>query len=307
MDLQQARADFRAQLLDAGLLVAAGPGGLYGRSGTFEDIVDAVDRLIVFAGADQHAKRFRFPPVFLREEFDKTDYISSFPNLTGSVSTFTGDDKAHAELLATRAAGQDWERLLAPAGVMLVSAACHPAYSMMRGQVPAGGVVLDVCGYCFRHEPAVDPARMQAFRQHEYVYIGDPRGAVAHRDTWVSRASEVLRSIGLDVTSEVANDPFFGRAGRMLASNQREEALKFELVVHFYGGRSQGDTGTAVASANCHLDHFGTAFEITSADGRVAHSACVGFGMERIALALLRTHGLDPQCWPEDVRQRLWR
>ena len=38
------------------------------------------------------------------------------------------------------------------------------------------------------------------------------------------------------------------------------------------------------------------------ADGEVAHSACVGFGMERIALALFRTHGLDPATWPVSVR-----
>jgi seryl-tRNA synthetase len=280
---------------------------LYGRSGLFEDIVDAVDRLVEEAGADQRAAKFRFPPVFLREEFDKTDYIASFPNLTGSISTFTGDDRAHAQLLATRSEGGEWERLLAPAGVMLVSAACHPAYAMMRGRLPDGGRVLDVYGYCFRHEPAVDPARMQAFRQHEFVYLGDPSGALAHRETWVRRAAELLRSLGLAATPEVANDPFFGRAGRMLAANQREETLKFELVVHLYGGPAAGDGGTAVASSNCHLDHFGQAFEIATGDGAAAHTACVGFGMERIALALLRTHGLDPQKWPAEVRQRLWQ
>ena len=41
-----------------------------------------------------------------------------------------------------------------------------------------------------------------------------------------------------------------------------------------------------------------------TADGEVAHTACVGFGMERIALALFRTHGLDPERWPRRVRER---
>ena len=46
---------------------------------------------------------------------------------------------------------------------------------------------------------------------------------------------------------------------------------------------------TAVVSTNYHLDHFGVPFGIKTADGAVAHSACVGFGLERIALALFKT------------------
>lgn len=305
MGLADAQAKFRSQLIAAGLLVSSGSGGLYGRSGDFEDIIEGVDRLVTEAGADQHATRFRFPPVFLREEFDKTDYIASFPNLTGSVTTFMGDDRAHAALLATRAEGGDWESLLEPTGVMLVSAACHPAYKMMSGTVPTEGTRLDIYGYCFRHEPAVDPARMQAFRQHEYVYLGGPAGALAHRETWVERGLAILTGLGLDASPEIANDPFFGRAGRMLAVNQREETLKIELVVHLYGGPDVGDGGTAVVSSNCHLDHFGASFGIALPDGTTAHTACVGFGMERIALALLRTHGLDIKNWPADVRGKL--
>jgi seryl-tRNA synthetase len=66
------------------------------------------------------------------------------------------------------------------------------------------------------------------------------------------------------------------------------------------------DSPTAIASANYHLDHFGVPFAIRTADGEAAHSACIGFGLERITLALLRTHGLDPADWPTTVRTRLW-
>ena len=43
------------------------------------------------------------------------------------------------------------------------------------------------------------------------------------------------------------------------------------------------------------------------ADGGVGHTACLGFGHERIVLALLRTHGLDPSSWPAAVRDELWQ
>jgi seryl-tRNA synthetase len=303
MSLVEAHTQFRSDLLDAGILVPTGVEGLYGRSGLFEDVVEGLDRLVVEAGADLNAERFRFAPVVPTPVFEKTDYLRSFPNLTGAISTFTGGDREHAELLAMHARGEDWSRNLESAGVMLVAATCHPIYPMLAGILPEGGRRIDVLGYCFRHEPSVDPARMQAFRQHEFVYIGDPQGARDHRDLWVERGLELLRSLDLEVFPEAANDPFFGRAGRILAANQREESLKTELVVRLYG--ELGD-GTAVASSNCHLDHFGASFGISTADGEVAHSACVGFGIERIVLALFANHGLDVASWPVGARKRLW-
>ncbi|MGN7132598.1 amino acid--[acyl-carrier-protein] ligase [Rhodococcoides corynebacterioides] len=301
-DLDLARADFRDQLVDAGLLVRSSLDGLYGRSGVFEDVIDVIDTAVRAAGREAHgtsAQRFRFPPVFPRESFEKTDYIASFPNLTGAITTFSGDNRAHADLLAARSAGEDWDHFLDSAGTMLVSAACHPVYSMLTGDLPAGGTTLDVYGYCFRHEPAVDPARMQAFRMHEFVQVGTPDQAVEHRESWIERGQAVLEQLGLDASPVIANDPFFGRAGRMLAANQRNENLKTELVVRLYGDL---DEGTAVVSCNCHREHFGHTFDIRTADGEEAHSACVGFGMERIALAMFRTHGLDVTRWPEALR-----
>ena len=178
----------------------------------------------------------------------------------------------------------------------------HPAYARYTGVLPEGGVLLDIYGFCFRHEPAIDPARMQAFRMHEFVTIGDAAAARAHREHWIERGLEVLGRLELDATPVIANDPFFGRAGKMLAANQREENLKTELTVRLYGDL---DEGTAIVSSNNHLDHFGVNFDIRTAEGEVAHSSCVGFGMERIALSLLRTHGLDVAAWPTSVRERM--
>lgn len=302
MALQAAHQEFQRDLVEAGLLVPTAVTGLYGRSGAFEDIIEGIDTVVRAAGPGEAAERYRFPPVFPRESFERTDYIASFPNLTGAVNTFTGDDRAHASLLAARAEGQEWDEWLTPTDTMLVSAACHPAYAMLTGTLPEGGRLLDIYGYCFRHEPALDPARMQAFRMHEFVVVGDEAQAAAHREAWIGRGLEVLGELGLRAEAVVANDPFFGRAGRMLSANQRTENLKTELVVRLYG---ELDEGTAVVSCNCHREHFGASFNIRTADGTVAHSACVGFGMERIALGLLRHHGLVPRQWPADVRSRM--
>ncbi len=243
-----------------------------------------------------------FPPIIPKVVLEHTGYLRSFPDLLGAVSVFEGDDELHRELLELLDQGQDWTGLLTSSLVTLSSAACHSLYSSLSGRLPPGGRRFEVFGHCFRHEPSLDPARMQAFRQHEFVYVGEPDGAVAHRDMWLERSADLLSSLGLPVEAVVSNDPFFGRAGRILASNQRSEALKFEVVCPIHAGAPP----TAVASSNYHVDHFGAAFAIESADGEVAHSACVGFGSERVTLALLATHGLDPARWSERVRSLLW-
>ena len=89
------------------------------------------------------------------------------------------------------------------------------------------------------------------FHQREIVRIGEPETVAAWRDAWRDRALELLRGLGLDADFDVATDPFFGRSGRMLAASQREQALKFEILVQIAGPEP-----TAVASFNYHQDHF---------------------------------------------------
>ena len=111
-----------------------------------------------------------------------------------------------------------------------------------------------------------------------------------------------MESLELPLKMDIANDPFFGRAGRMLVNNQRSQNLKFELLVPVTSEASP----TACLSFNYHQDKFGLSFGLKQASGEPAHTACVGFGIERVALALLATHGYEPKAWPASVRSALW-
>ena len=293
---------FREELVGAGILVPTASDGIYGRSFLYEDVVAAVERLVVAAAASEGAVSYRFPPVMPRLVLERTGYLSSFPDMIGTVSTFTGDNADHKKLMEMAQSGGDWTALLQAADVSLCPAVCHPLYPTLAGTLPEGGSRYDVYGWCFRHEPSLDPARMQAFRQHDLVYVGNAEQASQHRDRWLQLGVEILGSLGLVTDTVVANDPFFGRVGRILAENQRSETLKFEIVTPI----NSVEQPTAIASANCHLDHFGEPFGIVTADGEVAHSCCFGFGLDRITLALLRTHGLNPGDWPAAARNRLW-
>jgi seryl-tRNA synthetase len=292
---------YLTELLDAGLLISSGVQGVYGLSGVFEDIIERFEGFVTHAGAHQRAEVMRFPPLLSRKSYLKTDHLDTFPNLMGSVHSFMGNEKDHVRLAQKKADGQDWASELLPSDVMMTPAACYPLYPTATGTLPEGGRTVDLRAFVFRHEPSIDPARMQIFRQREYVRLGTPAQALAHRDFWLKKGEEMLRAVGLDVEPVIANDPFFGRGGRVMAATQREQTLKYELVVPV----ASTEKLTAVVSTNYHMDHFGHSFDINTVDGKPAHTACIGFGLERIALALFKKHGFKPSSWPASVREVL--
>jgi seryl-tRNA synthetase len=298
------QAAFLSELLDSGLLLESGVPGVYGHSETFEDVREALAARLSGEAGRRGAERLRFPPVLPRRQLESSGYLTSFPHLAGSVFSFDGDE-AQARVQAERAAAhEDWSEFQEPTELAMMPAACYPVYPAIarRGPLPEGGVFIDAGGaWVFRHEPSHDPMRRQVFHQHELVRIAEPDAVLEWRDEWADRGLEILRGLGLAAELDVANDPFFGRRGRLLARNQQAERLKLELLVPIAGPEP-----TACASFNHHREHFGAGYGIQLADGSTAHTACLGFGHERIVLGLLRTHGLDPAAWPAEVRGQLW-
>jgi seryl-tRNA synthetase len=299
--VDDAYAQYRDELIAAGLLIPSGVRGVYGRSGVFENVVDQFEHYVTRMGRHLDPEVMRFPPIFSRDAYCRINHIRNFPDLVGSIHSFTGGDREHAEMVRKFDGGEDWTRDLSAAEVMMIPAACYPLYPAATGTLPVGGRTVDLKSFVFRHEPSDDPARMQIFRQREYVRLGSGTEALAHRNYWLQRGKEMLETVGLAVTAVVASDPFFGRGGRVMKATQLDQDLKYELVVPI----CSTDKPTAVSSCNYHLDYFGIAFGINTADGQPAHSACIGFGLERIALALFKTHGLDPRAWPQRVRETL--
>jgi seryl-tRNA synthetase len=296
--------EFLAELTAAGLLIESGVAGVYGRGEDFERVRHAFDRRVTEAGTIDGPERLAFPPLLPREQIEKIGYLKSFPHLAGSIFGFEGDEAQATEQEERAGRHEDWSEHQRMTDLVLTPAACYPVYPAIaaRGKLAAGGITVDAGGsYVFRHEPSGDPARLQMFHQREIVRIGEPDTVAAWRDEWRDRAVELLRAVGLDARFDVANDPFFGRSGRLLARSQRAQELKFEILVQIAGPEP-----TAVASFNYHQDHFSSTYGIEMEDGDgVAHTACLGFGLERITLALLREHGLDLDGWPAPVREEL--
>lgn len=291
------------RLLGEGLLSGTGVPGLYGRSAAFEDVVEALEGWITREGAADRPERVRFPPVTPRAVLERSGYVRNFPHLAATVHCFCGDERSHRDLVRRLDAGEDWTGAQEASDVALTPAACHPVYPLAAARGPLGpdGARFDVMSWCFRREPSDEPTRMQAFRMREHVRIGSPEQVEAFRDTWVGRVRRMGEALRLPHEIDVAHDPFFGRVGRLQADNQASARLKFEFLVPVNDGAGP----TACVSFNHHLDHFAKTWGIEAHDGAVVHSGCVGFGLERLALALLRHHGPDVERWPEEVRAEL--
>lgn len=289
-------------LVAHGLIHPVDVAGAFGRGTVFEDVLEAFNGLVDRVAAEDGAERRTYPPVINRRVLEKVDYLGSFPHLCGCVHSFFGNER-QAMTLASRARdGEDYGDLLGPTDVVMNPAACYPVYPSFRGTIPAAGCLVTMTNWVYRHEPSPEPTRMQSFRVREFVRAGTPDQVLEWRDMWLQRGLALLRALGLPAREDVATDPFFGRAGRMLAASQRDMRLKFEVLVPVISKEAP----TAVCSFNFHQNHFGETFEIRTPDGAHANTACLGFGLERVTMALFQTHGFDPAQWPAAVREMLW-
>jgi seryl-tRNA synthetase len=281
--------------ISSALFKSTGAAGVYGRTGLFEQVIESLAGLIS-RYREPATEVLRFPPVMSRQMLEKSGYLQSFPHLLGCVSCLEGTE-AEIRTLVTKG---EWAKGLAPTELVLAPAACYPVYPFQaaQGALPPEGKLFDVAAECFRHEATHEPGRLQSFRMREYVCLGTPEQAVDFRKRWVPRAEGIAQELALPYSIAPASDPFFGRAGRLAALSQLEQSLKFELLIPV----NSEEEPTACMSFNYHLDHFGSTWNLRTASGGVAHTSCVAFGMDRLALAIFATHGIDSHAWPASVR-----
>ena len=293
---------FYAGLVAHRLIIPTGIQGGYGRGPVFEEILRCFDSLVGRVAEPDGAEEMMFPPILSRALIEQVGYMDNFPQLAGSVNSFSGNESQARELSARIHKGERWEDLLGITEVMLTPAACYPVYPTFTGLLPNGGRLVTLLSWVYRHEPSEEPTRLQAFRVREFVRVGQPDDVLAWRDAWLQRGLDLLGGLGLPVQSDVASDPFFGRVGKMMAANQVEQRLKFEILVPVISLEKP----TAICSFNWHQDYFSSKFGIRNADESIAQTACLGFGLERVTLALIKTHGFDLKTWPASVRAQLW-
>lgn len=285
--------------VDAGQPITTDAPGVYLFPGSFEDVIQALRRGIAALAAEEPFQRLAIPPVISRRTIERAGYVKTFPQLLGTVHSYTGEGRQWAKLVPLVEQGGAWHAEQQISDLVLLPAACYPIYASVTGAELTGPAKFAVAANCFRQEASSEAGRLRSFRMVELVTVATPDYCAQWRGHWLERVENWLSELGLGVSVEVADDPFFGPGRKLFQAAQRAQELKFELKVSVSPGQVQ-----AVASANYHKDHFGEAFDFT-VDGEVGHTACMAFGMERIALALINAHGPRLDGWPDLVRAAL--
>src|ERR1700720_7513 len=285
-----------------GLFRSMGVDGVYARTALYTHIVDRLESYIS-RQRDPKAEIMRFPPVMSRKHLEKSGYLKSFPNLLGCVCALHGSEASIRSAVERYDNGGDWTSSLTSSDLVLSPAACYPVYPIAaaRGALPPGVLQFDIEADVFRHEPSLSLDRLQSFRMREFVRIGAPDEIVEFREKWMAKAPVLAAELALPHTIDVANDPFFGRVGQVMAVSQRQQALKFELLIPYYPSASP----TACMSFNYHREHFGQVWGIRDVDGGLAHTSCVAFGIDRLTVALFAVHGLTLGKCPSAPRAAL--
>src|SRR5258708_464882 len=153
------------------LIIPVGVPGIFGRGPVFEDVLRRFDAVISQIAAKDGATVMAFPPTLDRKVFEKSEFLDSFPQLAGSVFSFSGNERDHAQLRDAVHAGTPWAQWQTMTDVVLTPAACYPVYPSFTGTIPEAGHLVDMQNWVFRHErvsrllPAARRQRLQLLRQ----------------------------------------------------------------------------------------------------------------------------------------------
>jgi hypothetical protein len=248
---------------------------------------------------------YRFPTLIPARYLERVGYFRAFPHSLSFVTHLREDLDVIDEF--SQHAACDEHGLATPTNAfatiqnLLSPAVCYHLYFALADKpLPNGKVVATAVGNCFRYEAInlTSLERLWNFTMREIIFVGPKEFVLENREIARQRMSKVLQEINLAYRVESANDPFFIGEFRKQAAFQSAFQLKFEIRARL----PFKDSTLAVGSYNYHQDFFGRNLDIRLPDGSPAHTGCVAFGLERIAFAFLAQFGLDPENWPEAVR-----
>jgi seryl-tRNA synthetase len=231
---------------------------------------------------------------------DRCHYFGSFPHHV-TFPLHVREDLSAIEDLASAEASRrdDFAGILARPAHVLSPAVCFHTYLSLRDRPLAAPYTVTAKGRCFRFESRnfATLERLWDFTLREVVFVGPEAWVAEQREAWVDETDRLVDALELDAWIETANDPFFANNAVARRYFQLVSHTKYELRLSlpYAQGRS-----LAAGSFNLHRDFFGSSFGIAHAGGS-AHTACVGFGLERFAWALFAQHGPTLASWPASV------
>src|SRR5271155_5151339 len=84
-------SEIDADSLMRALLVPSPVGGVYARTGLFEQVIEGLS-FFISRHRDPETEVFRFPPVMSCPELERCGFLATFPHLLGGVSCLKGSE-----------------------------------------------------------------------------------------------------------------------------------------------------------------------------------------------------------------------
>ncbi|MDD5467436.1 MAG: hypothetical protein PHS96_06495 [Anaerolineales bacterium] len=255
------------------------------------------------------AEPYRFPALIPAGYLNRVNYFRAFPHSLSFVTHLREDLDVIDHFAQEACCTDDGALSAAPDSfariqTLLSPAVCYHLYFAMADRPLANGqAIATAVGDCFRYESTnlASLERLWNFTMREVIFVGSKDFVLQNRETARERMKEVFAELGLAYCVESANDPFFIGEFRRQAAFQSAFQLKYEIRARLpFSG-----SALAVGSYNYHQDFFGRHLNITLPDGSPAHTGCVAFGLERMALAFLAQFGLERRGWPRCVQEAL--
>lgn len=301
--------DAWTQLLERRWVTPVGPGHVVLRGGAARLLRTIEAKVLAEVAAPFEAEQEFYPSTILCRTLDRINHFTSFPEHVDFVTHLREDVDVLGEF-AKKCREQGWkpehhDGAMSPADFAICPSCCYHCYESMEGwSLPAPGRATTMVVNCHRYEAGnlTTMSRLRAFHQRDVVWVGHPdfvRNSRASADQLLLRWAKDWE---VDCTFENANDMFFTDDYSVKASFQRQQEAKRELRLRIpFENRA-----ISCSSSNFHAATFGRAFGI-QCDGRVATSACMGWGYERWVYAVFSQFGLDESAWPKAIREDMNR
>lgn len=252
------------------------------------------------------AEPYRFPVLIPARHLERVNYFRAFPHSL-TFATHLREDLEVIDRFAEQAKCDEHGLTTPPESFAQIQALLSPAvcyhlyFALADKPLPHGQKIATAVGSCFRYEAInlTTLERLWNFTMREVIFVGSKDFILENREIARQRMQAVFEAIGLAYRVESATDPFFIGEFRKQSAFQSAFQLKYEIRARL----PFKDSTLAVGSYNYHQDFFGRSLNITLPDGSPAHTGCAAFGLERIAFAFLSQFGLEPQGWPDPVRE----
>ncbi|MBS5842956.1 MAG: hypothetical protein KIC77_05680 [Clostridiales bacterium] len=245
----------------------------------FYEVMQLFDTAFFAWAKKDGAKEYFYPDFYTVSDLDNCDYIKQFHGHCMFTGTTTNDLFDIKNLRFSKYINNP--------------AICMHCYIQHRNTVinEEKPIVITAKGRCKRNERNgfISLERMLDFTMREIVFIGTKDFVLFKRQEYIERAKSLLETLHLEGNISLSNDPFFKKEDNIKAEFQRKFKLKYELNLKNYdNGHS-----VAVGSFNYHNYNFTKAYNIKMTNGNLAHTACIAFGLERIAYTYITQVGID--------------